>query len=78
MTEPLDMDTLEVRMKLATPEDQMPMPYDEDRRYSDRECERLEADKRIRSVLPELIRLARIGQKAEREGMEIVPGDHKV
>ena len=44
----------------ATPLESMPGPFDEDRRYSDREIASLEADKELRRALPALLDTAEV------------------
>lgn len=50
----LDLDALEALEKKATPAENIPFEW-------------VEADQEIRELIPELIRLARIGQRVERD-----------
>lgn len=54
---------LEALLEKATPVDDMPAPWGEDRHYGPKEIERLETDKAIRAALPELLKAARDAER---------------
>lgn len=62
-------------LPFTTPADEMPEPWEEDRNYRDKEIERLDANKRVMAMLPEILAALRAPNSSARPTVTAWGGD---